>query len=117
MILSLLVSTLLLQVPREPFQSGVVTGILKYEDGKVAVGVRVAAVDQPDSLTDAARPGGMVRIAETDEQGRYLLDGIPRGRYYIAAGRVDQPTYYPGVRELERATSVSVMPGTTVSGT
>ena len=58
----------------------------------------------------------MTRIAETDAQGRYLLDGIPQGRYYIAAGRVDQPTYYPGVREMGPATIVSVMPGITVSG-
>ena len=116
MILSLLVSMLLLQVPIGPSQSGVVTGSLKDPDGKAAVGVRVAAVNQPESLADTATTGTMTRIAETDAQGRYLLDGIPQGRYYIAAGRVDQPTYYPGVREMGRATIVSVIPGITVSG-
>jgi hypothetical protein len=116
MILALLVSMLLLQVPTLPSQSGVVTGSVKGPDGKAAVGVRVAAVNQPESLTDAATPGAMIRIAETDAEGRYLLDTIPQGRYYIAAGRVDQPTYYPGVREMGRATIVSVMPGITVSG-
>jgi hypothetical protein len=78
--------------------------------------VRVAAVNQPESLTDKATTGAMIRITETDEQGRYLLEGIPRGRYYIAAGRVDQPTYYPGVREMGSAMLVSVMTGITVSG-
>jgi hypothetical protein len=58
----------------------------------------------------------MSGLAETDEQGRYSIQGIPQGRYYIAAGRVDFPTYYPGTQEMKAAVILSVAPGSTISG-
>jgi hypothetical protein len=33
----------------------------------------------------------------------------------IAAGRVDNPTYYPGTREMSRATIISISPGMTLT--
>jgi hypothetical protein len=97
-------------------QGGTVTGVLKDATGKPAVGVRVAAVIQSDPTAKSAGPEAMARIVETDAEGRYLLDDVPQGRYFISAGRVDQPTYYTGAKEMARATVVSVMPGSAVSG-
>src|SRR5262252_6868688 len=101
-----LIITLLLQIATRP-ENGTVSGILKDPTGKLAAGVRVAVVSQPESIAGQANTA-MVRIAETDSEGRYKLDDVPQGRYYIAAGRVDQPTYYPGSKEMARAEVVSV---------
>jgi Spy/CpxP family protein refolding chaperone len=59
-----------------------------------------------DAMDDALR--AMVSLTQTDSTGRYRLDAIPAGRYYIAAGRVDLPTYYPGTLEVGRGTAVSI---------
>lgn len=123
MLSTLLISALLFaQIPLRPAEGGTVTGVLKDSAGKPIAGVRVAAVTLPDAIKEGnaaaatATPAAMSSIAETDAQGRYTLESIPQGRYYIAAGRVDQPTYYPGTRDMPGATIVSVMPGTTVPG-
>jgi len=123
MLPALLISTLLLaQIPLRPAEGGTITGVIKDSAGKPVAGVRVAAVTLPDAIKEGnaaaatATPAAMSSIAETDAQGRYTLESIPQGRYYIAAGRVDQPTYYPGTRDMPGATIVSVMPGTTVPG-
>src|SRR5688572_29224366 len=50
-----------------------------------------------------------VSFAQTDEAGGYRLNGIPPGRYYIEAGLLDLPTYYPGAAELIDAKPVNVV--------
>src|SRR4030095_5702308 len=55
-------------------------------------------------------------LTETDSNGRYRLENIPPGRYYIQAGLVDNPNYYPGVAAASGATSIVVTAGATVSG-
>ena len=55
-------------------------------------------------------------ISQTDADGRYRLEGIPPGRYYIFAGLIDFPSYYPNATALDRATAIVVDPGSTVSG-
>src|SRR5678816_636821 len=52
----------------------------------------------------------------TDSQGRYKLENVLPGRYYITAGFVDLPTYYPGVSAVSGATVVNVLSGTPVTG-
>jgi hypothetical protein len=47
-------------------------------------------------------------ITQTDSAGRYRLENVPPGRYYITAGLIDAPTYYPGVSAFSAATVVVV---------
>src|SRR5689334_4850433 len=102
-------------IPVGAGQGGAITGVLKGEDGRPLPYVRVAAVSPRETISDTSS-ASMAGLAETDERGRFSIEGIPQGRYYIAAGRVDFPTYYPGTQEIEAATILSVMPGTTISG-
>jgi len=91
-------------------QNGIASGIVRGPDGKPAARIRVAVVTLPETPGDRASMA-LSSQTETDEQGRYVLQGIPQGRYVIAAGRVDNPTYYPGTRDMARATIFSVSPG------
>ena len=108
--------TLLQGVPVAADQSGTIAGVLKDSSGKPAPGVRVGAIPVPDSAADIANVSAMVSLAATDEAGKYRLENIPPGRYYVAAGRVDFPTYYPGTQALARGTVVSITPKATVEG-
>ena len=90
-----------------------VTGVVRLADGKPAVGVRVAAMATPQSGTDSVNATALISLTKTDESGRYRLEGVEPGRYYIIAGRVDVPTYYPGVTSAANATSITI----TASGT
>jgi len=85
-----------------------VTGVLRTESGVPASRVRVSVTTSPGAA--------LVSLAETDDTGRFVLQDIPPGRYYILAGRVDLPTVYPGTQEMEKGTAVSVAPGETISG-
>jgi hypothetical protein len=102
MIAILLMSVALLQAPgRLQPGSGIVTGSVHSESGSAAAGVRVGAmaIDDPSSL---------VSVSETDANGRYRLTNIPAGRYFIVAGRLDQPTYFPGGTDRAKAATVAV---------
>src|SRR4030095_2515146 len=96
-------------------QSGTVTGILRTGDGKPAAGVRVSAVPQTDALEQGPASPTLSSIAETDSNGRYKLENVPPGRYYIAAGRLDLPTYYPGTQSMAIGRSIQVGAGLVVS--
>jgi hypothetical protein len=78
--------------------------------------VRVSALVKPDSVTDLSSATSLAGLAETDASGRYRLENIPPGRYYIAAGRIDLPTYYPGTAAASEGISILVTPGLTIPG-
>lgn len=99
-----------------PGQSGTVSGILRTDSGAPAAGVRVAAMRQPESAADAAEGTALASITETDGDGRYALENIPPGRYYISAGRIDHPTFFPGTESMSAGTIVTVAPGSTQQG-
>src|SRR6185436_5874391 len=103
-------------VPVLADQSGTITGVLKDPSGKPAPGVRISAIAVPDSGTDIADASAMVSLAATDETGRYRLENVPPGRYYVSAGRVDFPTYYPGTQALARGTVILITPKVVVDG-
>jgi hypothetical protein len=112
-----LILMLVLQgVPVPAFQSGSITGVLTTATGKPAIGVRVSALTRPDSALDALVSSAMASISETDQNGVYKLENIPPGRYYIVAGRLDQPTYYPGALEMASGKEVLITPGTAIVG-
>ena len=103
-------------IPLAPAQTGTVSGVLRSTDGAPAAGVRVSAMARPDSREDAATGSELVSIASTDSDGRYTLESIPPGLYYITAGRVGFPTYYPGTQDMLRATVIPITPGAVVTG-
>lgn len=111
----LLISILLAQIPVKPSEGGTVTGILKDAEGRPAVGVRIAAVPRPDAAVDVNAVVTMSSIGETDSEGRFRLDSVPPGRYYVAAGRVDLPTYYPGTPQMANGEWIQIEPGATVA--
>ena len=110
------IALLLQGLPLPPNQGGTVTGLLMSEGSRPAVGVRVAVVEQPANPADAGGTAALVSIAETDEAGRFRLENVPPGRYYIAAGRVEVPTFYPGTLEIAGGKIVTVAAGETVAG-
>src|SRR5678816_3820062 len=101
---------LLVQIPLAPAQTGTATGIVRTTAGAPASGVRVAAQALTDS-TAGIGEGALVSLTQTDSEGRYKLENIPPGRYYIQAGLVDLPTYYPGVNTTNGARSIQITAG------
>jgi hypothetical protein len=55
-------------------------------------------------VDDPGQPGGPVlaSLTLTDGSGAYRLENVPPGRYRIAAGLLDAPTFYPGVADEVR---------------
>jgi hypothetical protein len=115
MVRLLLLSILIAQIPVKPSEGGTITGTLKDVEGKPAVGVRIAAVPRPDAVVSPEAVVTMSSLAETDEEGRFRLDTVPPGRYYIAAGRVDLPTYYPNTQVMTNGEVIEIEPGSTVT--
>src|SRR5262245_62123355 len=108
----LAIGTLLLAVApavARQAQTGAVTGMLRFATGQPAVGVRVAATSPPDRAT--GRKASLVSQTITDDSGHYRLEDIPPGRYYLQAGAVDSPTYYPGVQAIDDAKSLLIGAG------
>jgi hypothetical protein len=107
---------LLLQgVPLQPQQGGTITGVLRDAEGKPFPGARVAAVQKPEDSGPIWEAAAMPALAQTDQEGRYRLENIPPGKYYIAAGRVSFPTFFPGTQEVQGATIVAVTAGSNIS--
>src|SRR5688572_31646184 len=98
------------------FPTGTISGQIATREGRPAAGVRVSAMAVPETGTQAGSTNSLVGIGMTDEGGRYRLENIPPGRYYVVAGLVDSPTYYPGVPTANGATSLSVLSGTPITG-
>jgi hypothetical protein len=103
-------------VPLSTQQTGTITGVLKDSAGRPAAGVRIAAVPRPDSAEDLlAGTAAMSSIAETDELGRYTLENIPPGRYFVSAGNLNIPTFYPGTQALAEGKMIAVAAGEKIS--
>jgi hypothetical protein len=111
----LLTSMVAQGVPVLPNQGGTVTGVLTSPTGEPVTGVRVFALTRPEGTKDPATKSSAVSLVETDAAGRFRLDNIPPGRYYISAGRVDFPTFYPGTLDVTEGTLITVAAGETTS--
>jgi len=117
MIALLLIFTWISQgIPAPPSQTGTVTGTLKTDAGTPAVGVRVGAMVRPESASELSSASALSSIAETDAAGHFRLENVPQGRYYITAGRVDFPTFYPGTQDITAGRVVLVKPGDVITG-
>src|SRR4029434_2273375 len=94
-------------------EGGQVTGVVRAENGVPATGVRVAAASASDSLSVAGTT--LISLSETDNEGRFVLESVPAGRYYIIAGRIGQPTFFPGTLEVAKGTLLTIKAGARVS--
>jgi hypothetical protein len=105
----LLALAILLQTA--PQSAGVVTGVVRGANGMPAPGVRVYAIGVRDTL-EALNTGTapLEGLTQTDASGRYRLEVSP-GRYYIASGSVNAPTFYPGTAKAADARVVTVASG------
>jgi hypothetical protein len=111
----LLVALLFAQRPAPvAIQTGTITGVLLQGDGAPAAKVRVSAMSIPGNRTGSEAPA-LVTQTETDAGGRYRLTEVPVGRYYVVAGFVDSPTYYPRGTGPAGATPISVGANSTVA--
>ena len=88
-----------------PVRTGSLSGQLRSSDGGATSAVRVVAMLADDGS------GKIVGVTQSGSDGRYELNQIPPGRYYILAGQAEYPTYYPGVTEPKSATAVRVNAG------
>ena len=79
---------------------GSVTGQLLQKEGLTIAAVRISAMAVPEANVAVSATSTLVSLTVTDNAGRYRLDNVPPGRYYIIAGLLDSPTYYPGVSTM-----------------
>src|SRR5262245_32430427 len=113
--LFLFAALLVAQLFSAQVETGAITGTVILPGGSPAVGVRVVAMP----AREAGIPGAgevFSALTETDARGLYRLEKIEPGDYYIRAGFVNSPTYYPGVTALSNAKTVAVRPAATVVG-
>jgi len=105
----------LLRVPvytLEEIKPGTVIGTVRTSNGDLAAGVRVTA-NRADSAGNTLRP--VANVTTTDDSGQFRIENLAPGNYYLAAGRADLPTFYPGTLEIEKGTAVSVRSAAVVS--
>lgn len=93
--------------------TGAVTGRVVSPEGAPSAGIRVYAAAVKDNDDPATALTVFESLTQTDDSGRYRLE-VPAGRYRIAAGSVDSPTYFPGTTNAASARVVSVAAGTVV---
>ena len=85
-------------------------------DGSPAAKVEVAAIELEQYGNVNPATAILASIGQTDAQGRYRLEKVPPGRYFITAGFADSPSYFPGVKTRQEARSVAVTANQVVSG-
>jgi TonB family protein len=88
----------------------VLTGRLTSLQGDPVAGVRVVA------LVTAYPRLDMPSQAETDNNGRFRLENVPPGEYFIVADPFNSPSYYPGTGNRDDSRPVAVTPGAAISG-
>jgi len=105
---------LLTQAVTTPVGTGTIEGRVVTADGKPITEIRVSAIEIAPDSQSVTTPSTLTRIVQTGSDGRFRLDNIPPGRYYVAAGLIDFPTFYPGVATASRAEAVSVRAGASI---
>jgi hypothetical protein len=112
--LSLALAIALLTQGGTPQGSGAVTGRLHFTGTTGSPIVRVAAI--PAETGVPAADSILIGIAASDASGNFRLEDVPPGRYYILAGLLAAPTYYPGVTRISDARVVTVTAGSVLTG-
>jgi hypothetical protein len=96
-----------------PQGSGSISGQILSASGTPAAAVRVAAMAVDAQVANLSV---LSAFAVTDSSGRYKIDNVEPGTYYVIAGLVAQPTYFPGVASQAGARTVEVRQGTSITG-
>jgi hypothetical protein len=116
LVASITLALILQGLPTSQIDPGAIAGVLRGAAGKPIPCVRVTAMPDPKFERDIAPGTTMTSLSRTDENGKFRLENIPPGHYFISAGRVDAPTYYPGSLKLDEGKSVRVESGVLLSG-
>jgi hypothetical protein len=103
-----LLATMIIAQPT-PIQkrTGSISGRILSPEGTPLSKLRVAAMVISNQ---AGKEEELAAITETDDDGYYELWDLTAGEYYIRAGLLEHPTYYPGVTHLAEAKIVVVTP-------
>jgi hypothetical protein len=96
--------------------TGTVEGRVLNQDGTPAANARVSVLAVQETTAAATEAPVLSSIVQTDANGRYRLENVTPGRYYIGAGLVDFPTYYPGVIAISEARVVTVAARSALTG-
>jgi hypothetical protein len=88
-----------------------VAGTVRLPGGEPAAGVRVVAMVAPGVGRGGRTSSVLASLTQTDKDGHYRLEDIPPGRYFIAAGAVASPTFFPGTTLQNEAQVVSITQG------
>jgi hypothetical protein len=89
-------------------RAGVIEGHLFSTDGKPADGIFIAAIPG-DPAPVSPRPSDEIHgFAVTDASGHYRLEGLDPGRYRVVSGLLNWLTYYPGVKDGGKSTTIEV---------
>jgi hypothetical protein len=97
-------------------QGGVISGRIVSIDGTPAAQKRVVAQAVLERADVALGASMLAGLTQTDNDGRFRLENIPPGRYYIVLDPLDVPSYYPGVTKPDRATIVTVSDASVIEG-
>src|SRR5215467_8866616 len=102
---------LMLQV--NPGPTGIASGTVSSSNGSPAAGIRIFAIPAGTSDSVSVNSSVFESLTQTDSAGRYRLV-VPPGRYYIGAGSVTSPTYYPNTTNISAAKAVVVSADSTL---
>jgi hypothetical protein len=105
-----------------PQSGGLIAGQIRTSDNALLPAIRVQALVVPSGNTrpeegpNYYNAGPPASTALTDAQGRFRLENVPAGRYYIMAGTTRSPTYYPDAIDMNQrnATIITVTAGQTI---
>lgn len=109
----------------ELIRHGVIKGVVTDADGKPVARTRIAIL--PEALAPGTGPPPYAMDLHTDDQGIFRINGVPPGRYRVAAGdeSVAGATYfgrkgyrqvfYPGAADETQATVIDIAEGTEIS--
>lgn len=95
-----------------------VQGIIRDDQGAAQPGVLLEMISTGRRL----RWQYPVLLAESDWNGRYMIDGIPPGEYYLGVNIMHSPTrenpypptYYPDTTEVSQAIPIPVLSGASI---
>jgi len=103
-------SLLLIQAARPTQQGAVISGVIRTSEGVPLGNVRVTAV-AVENIAPLSTGDLRTTLTLTDSSGQYRLLDVPTGRYYIAAGLIASPTFYPGSLSIREAREIDVRAG------
>jgi hypothetical protein len=114
---------ILISLARAPW--GAITGRILHTDGTPAIGVSIGAVPAPQILRATNAGGGITLsgIVQSDGNGRYRIDNVAPGEYYVVAGApqmglsdvyMTTPSYFPGASTRAGARLARVDSGATL---